>query len=814
MKYSFSWLKELSGTKKTPEQVVEFLTMKSMEVEGVSKSGQIPDGVVVGKILEIRKHPNAERLQIATVETHCNASLPVQKLQIVCGAPNIQVGQMVPVATVGTVLPASSAGESEGLKIKEAEIRGEKSFGMLCAEDELGLGEDHSGILILPKKANVGEPVSKYIGSNDTIIEIKVLPDRAHDCLSHVGVAREICVLENNKFDYDFDGLKIAKADQKKANKSGIKIEIKDKKLCSRYIGAIMTGVEIKPSPKWMQERLRACGMNVINNVVDATNYVMLELGQPLHAFDFKKILAKTESNSVPELDSGRIVVRRAKKDEKMALLDESEINLTEDDLLITDGENPLALAGIKGGLKSGIDENTKTIVLEAASFNAVNIRRTRTRLGIQTESSQRFEKDLDPNLTEKAMVRLVEILEHTAGAKLGGIVDEYPHPVKPWKVKLDLDYASRLLGENVPVKEVANILKSLSFKVAGKGKNLMVEVPTFRLDVRTQEDLIEEIGRVWGYEKIQTQPLMEPIEPAKINEQSFFERKVKNILAGLGMDEMYNYSFYSKRDAEICALNVVKHYELANPMNADQELVRVSLAPNILKNVRENLKHFEDFGIFEIGRVYYPNNNKIEERRMLAMAKVLEADPSADTFHNLKGVLEDLLESLGIENVSVEKVDLLNNHLGHPERSAEIKISDAKIGYIGEINPRILASYKIRKRVAMVEIDLEKLREVVPQEKKYESLPKYPIITRDATFIVNEKITAEEIFTESMNLGTPMLFGGSFKGEYMKDNSKRYTFSFRFMSDNRTLEKKEVDEVMEKIILGLEKKLRLEVVK
>ncbi|MDR3559718.1 MAG: phenylalanine--tRNA ligase subunit beta, partial [Candidatus Pacebacteria bacterium] len=374
MKYSFNWLKELSGTKNSPEKVVEFLTMRAMEVEGVEKIGGIPDGVVVGKILEIKKHPNADKLQITKIDVGANNYLP-----IVCGAWNINVGDMVPVALAGTKLP-------NNMEIKAAEIRGEKSHGMLCAEDELGLGKDHGGILILSKNAKVGEKVSKYLGSSDTVIEIKVLPDRAHDALSHVGVAREITALENKKFDYDFDGLKLP---GKKSKVLSVKIE--DKKLCPRYIGAVMTDVKIQSSPLWMQERLKACGIKAINNVVDATNYVMLELGSPLHAFDADKLKVKSEKLN--------IVVRRAKNKEKLTLLDDSQIELNNSDLLITNGATPLALAGIMGGKDSGISDTTKTIVIEAANFNAVNIRRTRTRLNIKTESSDRFEKDLDPNL-------------------------------------------------------------------------------------------------------------------------------------------------------------------------------------------------------------------------------------------------------------------------------------------------------------------------------------------------------------------------------------------------------------------------------
>lgn len=773
--------------------------MRSMEVEGVEKVGNIPDGIVVGKILEIKKHPNADKLQLVHVAVGAIHESP---LRVVCGAWNIKVGDNVPVATVGTKL-------SNGMEIREAEIRGEKSFGMLLAADELGIGDDHSGIIILTKKAKVGELALKYLGASDTIIEIKVLPDRAHDCLSHVGVAREIAVLENQKLGYDFDGLKLPKTKKRRPGvethgNASLQVNIQDKKLCPRYIGAVMTEVEIKPSPKWMRDRLNACGIKAINNVVDATNYIMLELGQPLHAFDAEKISDNNKKT--------HITVRKARKKEKMILLDGSEMELSENDLLITNGEKPLALAGIMGGLDSGISEKTKTIILEAASFDATSIRRTRTRLGFKTESSDRFEKDLDPNLAEKAMVRVIEILEHTASAKLEGIVDQYPKLVKSWKVKLDLEYVNDLLGEKIPTKEIIKILNSLSIDTKHQKQNvkyLDCAIPTFRLDVRTQEDLIEEIGRVWGYENIKTEPLMEPVEPAKINEQVFFERKVKNILTGLGCDEVYNYSFYSRQDAAVCGLDSVKHYELANPMSPEQELIRVSLLPNVLKNVRENLKHFEGFNIFEIGRVYYPNNNKVEEKRMLVLVKVLSDDKKAEAFYNVKGFLENLLESLNLKGEFFESKEDIK--LVHPSRSAEIRINGENVGVIAEVNPQVLAQYKIKKCVAMVEVDLENLRKVVPKIKTYSPISKFPTVTRDISLLSPKNVTVAEITSSIKKSGKELAQSVELFDIFYKDNENNYAFHIIFGSPERTLESVEVDEIMEKIILTLEKELKTE---
>lgn len=785
----------------TAEKAAEFLTMHSLEIESLEKTGTGFENVVVGELLEIKKHPNADKLQIVRVLTSPQPSPRKGEggLNIVCGANNIKIGDKVPVALIGAELP-------NGLTIKEAEIRGEKSFGMLCAKDELGLGEDHSGIFILDKNAKIGEKAEKYLGiKNDTIFEIKVLPDRAHDAMSHVGVAREIAVLENRKLEYDFDGLKLPskksppKADQPMAEKK-LSVQINDKKLCPRYIGAIMTNVEIKPSPDWMQDRLNVCGIKAINNVVDATNYVMLELGQPLHAFDVEKI-------------GNKIVIRRAKKNEKMQLLDETEIVLSENDLLITGGETPLALAGIMGGKNSGINENTKTIILEAANFKAVNIRRTRMRLGLRTESSDRFEKDIDPNLAEKAMVRIIEILEKIAGGKLEGIADIYPNKIKPWKIKLNLEYADSLLGEKIPRNNVLKILNLLGIKTTGKGKVILAEIPTYRLDLRTQEDLIEEVGRVWGYEKIKIQPFVEGDFSPKVNKQLVFERKIKKSLIGLGFDEMYNYSFYSERDAQNCALNEIKHFELANPINPDQQFVRVSLLPNILKNVKTNLKHFADFKIFEIGKNYWPDKNKVAEKRVLVMAQVLEKDKNSETFYEIKGALEDLLATLGLSQGSTFEI-LKVEPWGafHSTRSAEIKISEETIGLIGEINPAVLAKYKIGKRVAAIEIDLEKLLTVIPKGKTFKPLQKFPTILRDISLLAKKETRAADIKNLIMKTGGDLVIKVEMFDVFVKDDQTSLAYHIQFGASERTLENQEVDKAMKKIISALEKDLKVEV--
>lgn len=792
MKYSFDWLKEISGTKQDVQKVVDDLTMHSFEIEGLEKIGQNLNGVVVGEILEISKHPNADKLQLTKI------NIGKEVLDIVCGAPNIKVGQKVPVALVGAKL-------SSGLEIKEAEIRGIKSFGMLCAEDELGLGTDHSGIIVLDPKSKVGSPISKVMEIEDDILEIKVLPDRGHDAQSHVGVAREIAVLENRKFDYDFDGLKLP---SKKTKKLSVKIE--DKKLCPRYIGAVMENIEIKESPLWMKNRLLSSGIRPINNIVDATNYVMLELGQPLHAFDWDIIKS----------DSARIIVRKAKKGEKIILLDESVKELDENDLVIANEKEALAVAGIMGGQNSGINEKTKTIVLESANFNATSIRRTRTKLNIKTDASDRFEKDIDPNLAEKAMVRLIEIIEHIAGGELEGISDVYPQKISAWKIKLDSEYANRLLGESVPIEKMVGILRLLDIDAKQKGKFIEAKIPTSRLDLRTQEDLIEEIGRIYGYDKIQPEAPLVPIKPAPVNEGLIFTRSLKSILVSLGFSEVYNYSFYSERDAKMAKLERAKHLELANPLNPDQTLARASLIPNVLKNIKENLKNFKEFHIFEIGHVYHMNGKNLpEEKEMLVGAIVLEKKNAKEekqdkrhesNFFEAKALVDGLLAQIGItdqyyDNFKSETA----KSLWHESRSAEIKIegSEETVGFAGEINPLVLDGFDIQTRVVMFEFDTEKLQKISEGEREYVPIRKHPVVIRDISLVAAGNVRVDDILRTIQSAGGNMVLDADlFDAIDFADNSSSFAFHITLGADEKTLTGKEIDETMEKITTELEK--------
>ena len=783
---------------------MKMLTMKAFEVENINDLGKGFSGVVVGQIKEIEKHPNADWLKVT------KTSIGKKILTIVCGAENINIGDKVPVATIGTKLP-------NGIEIKEAEIRGVKSFGMICAEDELGLGKDHSGILILDSKVKVGTPLAKELGLNDKVIEIKILPDRSHDAFSHLGMAREICALEGRKLEYKSG--KLPKTVKTRSLSNDLNIKIEDKKSCSRYIGAVMGDIEIKESPEWMKKRLEVLEFRPINNVVDATNYVMLETGQPLHAFDYDVV--RNESAALKNKNHASIIIRKAKNGETIKLLDGSVKGLSNNDLVIANDKKALAIAGVMGGEDFGISQDTKKIIIESAAFDAFSVRKTKNRLNISTDAAFRYEKGIDPNMTEVAMARVMEIIG-SAGGKMEKIVDVYPEKIKPWKINLDLNYVNKLLGKNIPAKDAMKILTCLDIETKKIVKNNLIEViiPTFRMDMKTQEDLIEDIGRIYGYEKIEPQAPVMRLESARVNENRFFEREVKNILVGKGFSEVYNYSFYGTQDRDLAQLGTVEHLELENPINPEQSLLRVSLIPNLLKNIRENQKNYDHFNIFEIGRVYSRNKNYLSgENQMLVGAVVLKKDRKADSFYETKGIVDILLKSLRITHYYYDNFNPIPLGtfitLWHRGRSAEIKIEGKSevIGYLGEINPLILSEFDIHRRVAIFEFDMKKLLCICEGEYEYQPICKYPTVMRDISLIVKGNIRVNDILEIIQGAGGKLVLDVDLFDIYdFKDGSSSYAFHIIFGANSRTLENKEVDGSMKRIIMELEKNLEIKV--
>lgn len=632
----------------------------------------------------------------------------------------------------------------------------------------------------------------------ETQMEFSILPNRGHDALSHVGMAREICAVEGRKFTP-----RLGLGTLPSLGLGGVlHVEIKDKKLCPRYIGVIMENIEIADSPKWMQTRLLVSGVKPINNIVDITNYVMLETGKPIHAFDAEKLEtrnAKTE-----------IIVRKAKNGEKIKLLDEKEYELSDNDLVIADKSKPVALAGVMGGFDSAINVKTTTIVLESANFNSSDIRKTRMRHNISTESSYRFERDIDTNLADVAMARAIELVKKYGGKKVNvsAMTDVYPKKVKPWQVKLDQNYANRLLGENIPVSKMKTILENLGIQAKSVKNNLVCEIPTVRIDLRTQEDLIEEIGRIFGYENIREQPLSAEVKTPPQNAKRDFENKLRDVLVGLGFSEVMNYSFYSKEDIEKCNLGEEGHIEVSNPLSLDQQYLRRALIPNLLKNIELNLKNFSEVQIFEIGKKFKEKNGAMVE---ISILNGMLANDSKIPFFELKGKLEALLNGLSHKNIKFEAI-CPDHKIWNPARVARIFIDGKKIGKIGEINPQVLKRYSIKKRVACFGLQIDKLLELKTQEKLYRVIVKFPIVERDLSMFVGKDTKYADVVSNIGKNGGNLVKNIDLFDVFEKEGEKSLALRIKIGSDVKTLASDEIDAVMEKIISSLEKELKVKV--
>lgn len=796
MRYSYNWLKELSQTKKTVKELTEMVMLKGFELEEVEELKKRFDNFVVGEIISIEKHPNADKLQLVKVDVGAK-----KKLLVVCGASNIEVGQKVPVALIGAILPNSK------IEIKKTEIRGEVSEGMLCAEDELGIGKNHAGILILNKKFENGMSLAKAIELDDTTIDFSVLPNRAHDCLSHNGMAREIAVMEgvkikNSPCEIRFRGSSSRRISQGK----NLDIKIEEKDLCSRYMGAVLENVEVKKSPRWMQNILIACGMEPINNVVDITNYVMLEIGNPLHAFDLEKI--KTDKSKID------IVVRKAKKGETLVLLDDSKLKLNENDLLITNGEKPLALAGIKGGKDSGISEKTNQIVLESANFNAFNIRKSRQRHNLLTEAQARFEKSISPVLAEKGLQKAIELFEKYANARLKEIVDVNYFKEKKNIINLKSKKIDMLLGKEIDKKQAKNILENLGFEVKnGKTGEWQVGVPCWRLDIEGQEDLIEEIGRINGYEKINSIPISTIVAPSTRNRKREFEWETKNLLAGLGFDEVLSYSFYSVEEAELFKIKD-QHFELENYLNPQHKLFKKTLIPGILEKVSLNVKNFDQFSIFEVGKIYnIGKNNNPEEQVLISGAFYSKNLSQEKAFYLLKGKIEEFFKKIINTTADFSSKSFGENKFsGEPfndSAKAFIEIVGKSIGQFGIIEKNIRKFYSIKSDVVAFEICFDELFDIYEKlfSKTFVALRKYPVIERDLAMFVERKIEVAEVKKTIKKQGTDALLTCELFDVYEdeKINRKSLAFHLEFGKNERTMTGEEVDEIMKKIIKSLE---------
>ena len=626
----------------------------------------------------------------------------------------------------------------------------------------------------------------------DFTLDIDVRPNRAGDCFSHLGIAREIAAITNSKLQIPKSKFKEEKNTK---TRDFISVEVKPQQDCPRYTAKVVTDVKIGPSPKWLRERLESCGLNSINNVVDIANYVMLETGQPLHAFDAEK------------LDENKIVVRFAQNRERIVTLDEQKFDLDPDILVIADAKKPVAIAGIKGGKLPEIDKKTKVVVIEAANFDSHTIRRASQKLNLKTDASSRFEHGIDPNLTEEAINRTAFLIQEAAGGKVAqGLVDIYPKKSLAKTIKLDLNYLESLLGLEIPQAKIKNILENLDFKlIKARPKSITLKVPTKRLDVTIQEDLIEEIGRIEGYDKIKPAFPLSVLIPPKRNFNIFWEDITKNLLRSLGFSEVYNYAFLGEKEAKIFVFSEKELIGVENPLSSEQKYLRTSLIPSLLKNVEKNQRQTGEIRIFELGKIFKP---KKEEKRELT-GLIFRGD-----FYQLKGIIDSLLNSLGISNIFYDEhkptPEESKISFWHPQKCAEIKTDGKEIGFLGEISPKITDKLEIKERVVLFDIDFEKLSQFVSEEHEFRPIFRFPAAVRDVAVLVPRNTKVVELLNKINAVGGKLIrdidLFDIYEGTELPQGKKNLAFHIIYQAENRTLKAEEIDKIQNKIIKTLEK--------
>ena len=822
MKISYNWLKEFVDINISPEKLAEILTMRSFEVEEIIYQGEGLDKVVVGEILEIKKHSDADRLSITKVDIGKN-----KILEIVCGAPNVEVGQKVAVALVGAELPC-------GLKIEKRKVRGIESSGMICAEDELGIGDNHEGIMVLDKDLKNGMSIKEALNLDNVIFKIDILPNRAHDCLCHLGVAREVAAILGLRIINHKSGIlsrhcegeaRSNPATARKESNHGIaslsyraprndsvlNIEVENKDLCKRYSAVVVKNIKVKESPRWLKNKLESCGVRPINNIVDITNYVMLAFGQPMHAFDFNKL--KTQNSKLKtdfKSKAKKIIVRRAKNNESILALDDETYKLSEDDLVIADGEKPIAIAGVMGGKETAVDEGTKNIIFEAANFEGANIRKTSKRLKLSSESSYRFEREIDPAMTVVAIMKAVEMAKDLAGGEVkGDIIDIYPSPVKPKEVKFDFNRVENLLGIKISKEKIIKILESLNFEIFDGGKTVRVKIPTYRIDIERVNDIIEEVGRIYGYKNIPEIAPSVKMKSVAGNKILLLEKDLRIILEGFGFCEIYNYSFVSEKDIGNIGLKTEDHLELANPLSEEHKFLRTSVLPYLLKNVEKNLKYRDDFMLFEMGRVYLKNSNNLPNEKRIFAGIIADKNAKNTLFYELKGRVEVLLSKLGIDKLTYREIKSAEP-FWYKGRSAEVVYQNKIIGRIGEIHPNVSSAFGVETRVSYFEIYKKELLEFYGKEKYFQKINKFPAVEFDLSVVFNESVKWDDVKKAIFSVDNKLIKSVEpfdvYRGKELGDGKKSIAFRIFYQAEDRTLKDEEVKVIQERVVEELGK--------
>ncbi len=801
MKISYNWLKQFIKIDWEAEKTGELLTDLGLEVEGIEKVESIKGslaGVVVGEVLTCEKHPNADKLSVTTVNV--GGEIPIQ---VVCGAPNVAAGLKVPVAVVGTVLYDE---KGEGFKIKKGKIRGEESYGMICAEDELGLGKGHDGIMVLDADLVPGTPVAEVFKIEiDEVFEIGLTPNRA-DAMSHLGVARDLRAglmqqeIKKELISPSVSDFHIYERVLK------FDLQVKDFDLAPKYGGIAIKDIKVEASPEWLQNRLKAIGVKPLNNVVDITNYVLHELGQPLHAYDANKIAGN------------KVIVTTLEAGTKFTTLDGVARELSNEDLMVCDAdETPLCIAGVLGGLESGVTEQTTSIFLEAAYFNPVSVRKTAKRHGLNTDASFRFERGIDPNNTKYALIRAALLIEEIAGGKAVSDVDVvYPNKIEDFEVFMSYENVTRVIGQELPKDTIKNILASLEIKINSETEGgLGLVVPAYRVDVQREADIVEEILRVYGYNNIEfSHKLNTSIEPSR-----FDGVKTENVVAEQlrvqGFNETMANSLTKASYIDLSEnLNAENNVEMLNPLSSDLAVMRQSLLFSGLESVAYNInRKNNDIKFYEFGKTYHKFNEKYDEQKHLTLFVSGNRDketwnaPKQNTdFYYIKGIVTNVLERLGHTKVKITptKNDVFSE-------GVTLSLGKMKLVDVGIVSPKILKEFGIKQEVFYADFNWDTVLKVSQNNKlKVAALPKYPSVKRDLALLLNKEVAFKDLYNAAFQSEKKLLkevdLFDVYEGDKLPEGKKSYALSFVLQDENKTLEDKQIEKIMTKLQNSFEK--------
>jgi len=791
MLISLNWLKQyidLDGIE--INEMENSLTMIGQEVEKIEIAGSNLENVVTAKIIEKEMHPDSDHLTV------CKVDNGKEILQIVCGATNHKTGDKVALAQVGARL-------KEDFTIKKGKIRGEESNGMLCSEDELGIGSDKDGIIILPEDAPVGVPFKDYLGINDTVFELEITPNRP-DCLSHIGIARELSAYYGKELKYPETEIKNEIEEKTSDN---VKVTIEDSNLSRRYVTRILKNVTVKESPKWLKERIEAIGLRSINNIVDVSNFILMEMNHPNHVFDLDKI------------EGNEIKVKSAVKGDKLVTLDEQERELEDGDIVICDSKKILALGGVMGGLDSEVTDNTKNILLEVAHFNSQNVRKTSRRLTLSSDSSYRFERGIDVEDSIKVINRLANLIQEVAGGEiLNGYVDVYPVPHENKVAELNFERLNRFVGKVIPREKVIEILRNLEIDVKDNGETLTLTAPSYRGDLELEQDYFEEVIRMYGFDNIENILPRVDINKNSTLDTTKLTDRVKTICASVGLKEVINYSFIPKdalQKLKFTGVSEDKLIDISNPITEDFVTMRPTLLYSLIKNAKDNMnRNVSNIRFFEVSRTFEKAEELAKEDIKVGIILAGENDktlwnpkPVHYDFYDLKGIVEEIFSKLKFQSFSIKRSVQTEFH---PGRSADVFVGKEYIGSFGEIHPDVLENFGLNKKTVLVaEFNIELIKKYINKPFVYQGIVKYPAVPRDLALVMNENILVGDVLKTIEKIDKKVekveLFD-IYQGIGVEPGKKSVAISILLRDDSKTLEEKEINDIIDKILAKMKK--------